>query len=91
MIFNSVAGWIFGYEMRTFRSPFPASWSTSFGSAHELGVAVVTLTILVAIYLFFRFTSLGLAMRAGAQIRYQAAWSESALIFCSHLDGVSLR
>ena len=67
VIFNSVAGWIFGYEMRTFRSPFPASWSTSFGSAHELGVAVVTLTILVAIYLFFRFTSLGLAMRAGAQ------------------------
>ena len=66
-IFNAMAGWLYGYEMRMFRSPFPASWSTSFGSAHELGVAVVTLTILVAIYLFFRFTSLGLAMRAGAQ------------------------
>ena len=67
VIFNSIAGWIFGYEMQTFQSPFPASWSTSFGSAHELGVAVVTLIILVAIYLFFRFTSLGLAMRGAAQ------------------------
>ena len=67
VIFNSLAGWIFGYEMQTFRSPFPASWSTSFASAHELGVAVVTLIILVMIYLFFRFTSLGLAMRAAAQ------------------------
>ena len=67
VIFNSIAGWIFGYEMQTFQSPFPSSWSTSFGSAHELGVAVVTLIILFAIYLFFRFTSLGLAMRAAAQ------------------------
>ncbi len=67
VIFNSVAGWIFGYEMQTLKSPFPDKWSTSFGSAHELGVAVVTLIILVAIYLFFKYTSLGLAMRGAAQ------------------------
>lgn len=67
VIFNSVAGWIFGYEMQTLRSPFPDSWSTSFGSAHELGVAIITLVILVGIYLFFRYTSLGLAMRGAAQ------------------------
>lgn len=67
VIFNSVAGWIFGYEMQTFESPFPTSWSTSFGSAHELGLAAVTLFLLLMIYLFFRFTSLGLAMRAAAQ------------------------
>jgi branched-chain amino acid transport system permease protein len=67
VIFNSITGWIFGYEMQEFRSPFLDSWSTSFGSAHELGLAVVTLFILLAIYLFFRFTSLGLAMRGAAQ------------------------
>lgn len=67
VIFNSVAGWIFGYEMQVFRSPFPDKWSTSFGSAHELGLAVVTIALLVVIYLFFRFTSLGLAMRGAAQ------------------------
>lgn len=67
VIFNSVAGWIFGYEMQTFPSPFPNSWSTTFGSAHQAGMAVVTLVILAAIYLFFRYTSLGLAMRGAAQ------------------------
>jgi branched-chain amino acid transport system permease protein len=67
VIFNSLAGWIFGHEMQQFPSPFPSAWSTSLGSAHELGLAVVTLAILLAVYLFFRFTSLGLAMRAAAQ------------------------
>lgn len=67
LIFNSLAGWIFGYEIQTFPSPFPSSWTTSFGSAHELGVAVVTLAVLVVLFAFFRFTSLGLALRAAAQ------------------------
>ena len=36
-------------------------------SPHELGAIGVTLAVLVALYLFFRFTPLGLAMRAAAQ------------------------
>ncbi|TAK47595.1 MAG: branched-chain amino acid ABC transporter permease [Xanthobacteraceae bacterium] len=67
VIFNSIAGWIFGYEMQPFPSPFPHSWGTRLVSAHQLGIAVVTLSVLAAVYLFFRFTSLGLAMRAAAQ------------------------
>jgi branched-chain amino acid transport system permease protein len=67
LLFNSLAGWIFGHETRAFPSLFPRSWTTSFGSAHELGIAVVTVALLLVVFLFFRFTKLGLAMRAAAQ------------------------
>jgi branched-chain amino acid transport system permease protein len=36
-------------------------------SAHEIGAIGVTLVVLTALYCFFRFTPLGLAMRAAAQ------------------------
>ena len=36
-------------------------------SAHEAGAIVVTLCVLAVVYAFFRFTPLGLAMRAAAQ------------------------
>jgi branched-chain amino acid transport system permease protein len=68
VIFNSVAGWIFTYTIKTFPSPFPAE--PIFGryvSAHEAGVFGVSLLVLLMLYLFFRFTPLGLAMRATAQ------------------------
>jgi branched-chain amino acid transport system permease protein len=67
LLFNSVAGWLFGYDVRPFPSPFPATWTTSVASAHELGIAVVTISVLSLVFLFFRFTKLGLAMRAAAQ------------------------
>jgi branched-chain amino acid transport system permease protein len=35
-------------------------------SGHELGSTAVTLAVLIAVYLFFRHTKLGLAMRAAA-------------------------
>jgi branched-chain amino acid transport system permease protein len=35
-------------------------------SGHELGATAVTLVVLIAVYLFFRHTKLGLAMRAAA-------------------------
>src|SRR3546814_6210038 len=35
--------------------------------AHETGMLIVTLLLLAGLYLFFRFTSVGLAMRAAAQ------------------------
>ncbi len=68
LIFNSVTGWIFTYTIKTFPSPFPAQ--PIFGrylSSHELGAILVTLVVLALLYGFFRFTPLGLAMRAAAQ------------------------
>ncbi len=69
VIFNSVAGWIFTYTIRTFPSPFPEQplFGNRYISSHELGVIGVTLAVLILLYLFFRFTPLGLAMRAAAQ------------------------
>jgi branched-chain amino acid transport system permease protein len=68
VILNSVAGWIFSYTIKSFPSPFPPE--PVFGglmSAHELGAIGVTLVVLVLLYVFFQFTTLGLAMRAVAQ------------------------
>jgi branched-chain amino acid transport system permease protein len=69
VICNSVAGWIWTYLQKPFPSPFSASplkiGNVVFGS-HDLGEIQVTLLVLLCIYLFFRFTPLGLAMRAAA-------------------------
>jgi branched-chain amino acid transport system permease protein len=69
VIFNSVAGWIFTYTIKTFPSPFPerALFGNRYISSHELGAIGITLAVLVLLYAFFRFTPLGLAMRAAAQ------------------------
>ncbi|HEX6633476.1 MAG TPA: branched-chain amino acid ABC transporter permease [Usitatibacter sp.] len=69
VILNSVAGWVFGYTVRPFPSPFPSEplFGQHYISSHDLGAIGVTLAMLAAIYAFFRFTPLGLAMRAAAQ------------------------
>ena len=70
VIFNSVAGWIYTYVQKPFPSPFPGEplkfGEIVFGS-HDLGQIAVTLVVLACIYVFFRYTPLGLAMRAAAQ------------------------
>ena len=68
-ILNSMAGWIFTYTIKSFPSPFPKQppFGWTFISSHELGAVGVTLVVLTLLYCFFRFTSLGLAMRAAAQ------------------------
>jgi branched-chain amino acid transport system permease protein len=68
LIFNAVSGWIFDYTIKTFPSPFPSSEPLlgGYASGHEVGSTVVTLVVLLLVWLFFRFTSLGLAMRAAA-------------------------
>ena len=70
VIFNSLAGWIFSYTQKPFPSPFPSEplrlGGLSLG-AHALGQIGVTLAVLACVYGFFRFTPLGLAMRAAAQ------------------------
>ena len=68
-ILNSLAGWIYTYTIKSFPSPFPTS--APFGSHiiswHELGAIGVTLIVLLLVYVFFRYTPLGLAMRAASQ------------------------
>ena len=70
VIFNSVANWIYTGTQKPFPSPFPKE-PIKFGEivfgAHDLGQIGVTLVVLLCIFLFFRFTPLGLAMRAAAQ------------------------
>ena len=70
VIFNSVAGWIFSYIQKPFPSPFPSK-PIRIGNivlgAHDLGAIAVTLIVLLLLFLFFRYTTLGLAMRAAAQ------------------------
>jgi len=68
VIFNSLAGWIFTYTVKDFPSPFPdRSLLNGMITFHDLGVIGITLAMLALLYLFFRFTPLGLAMRAAAQ------------------------
>lgn len=70
VIFNSVAGWIWTYIQKPFPTPFP-SQPVRLGAitvgAHDVGEFAVTLVMLIVLFLFFRYTPLGLAMRAAAQ------------------------
>ena len=68
LVFNSVAGWIWGSEVKEFPSPLHdvSVGSLPFG-AHDLAVIAVTLALLLLLFAFFRFTRLGLAMRGTAE------------------------
>jgi branched-chain amino acid transport system permease protein len=68
LAFNAIAGWIFTYTLKPFPSPFGEGPPLFHGfvSRHELGSTLVTLAVLLSIWAFFRFTKLGLAMRAAA-------------------------
>jgi branched-chain amino acid transport system permease protein len=68
LILNSVAGWIFGYTVKTFPSPFPDRplFGNTYLGSHELGILGVIGVLVALLYVFFRYTSLGLAMRAAA-------------------------
>ncbi len=67
-LFNSLAGYIWTYEVREFPSPFGNSPFVGSGllSAHQAGMIGVTLLVLGLLTLFFRITRVGLAMRAAA-------------------------
>ena len=70
VILNSVAGWIYSYIQKPFPSPFPSKpiqLGNIFFGAHDVGEISVTLIVLLLLFLFFRHTTLGLAMRAAAQ------------------------
>jgi branched-chain amino acid transport system permease protein len=69
VIFNALAGWIFDHTIKSFPTPFPKGsfFDTKYFSSHEIGSILVMLCVLGALFAFFRFTPLGLAMRAAAQ------------------------
>jgi branched-chain amino acid transport system permease protein len=69
VILNSITGWIYTYTIKTFPSPFPEQplFGNKYMSSHEIGAICVTMVVLMLLYAFFRFTPLGLAMRAAAQ------------------------
>ena len=69
LIFNALSGWIFDHTIKAFASPFPknSALANAYFSAHQLGSAVVLLAVLLGLFAFFRFTPIGLAMRAAAQ------------------------
>ena len=69
VVFNGTAGLVFGQTIQEFPSPFdPHAWyGTTYLSPHEVGALAVTLIVLGVVFAFFRFTRLGLAMRAAAE------------------------
>lgn len=67
LVINACSGWFFGYTIKSFPSPFPnRPMLGGYVSGHELGSTALTLVVLLLVYLFFRYTRLGLAMRAAA-------------------------
>lgn len=68
-IFHSLAGSIWSHTIKNFPSPFPNVTFAGSGyiGSHQIGMILVSLLMLFALYAFFRFTPLGLAMRAAAQ------------------------
>ena len=67
-ILNSSAGEIWDFTIKTFPSPFGTKpfLGSSLISTHQVGMIAVTLIMLGLLYVFFRGSRLGLAMRAAA-------------------------
>ncbi len=66
---NGLASTLFTSTIKQFPSPFPSQawYGTRYLSPHEIGLILVTLIVLAIVFVFFRFTRLGLAMRAAAE------------------------
>jgi branched-chain amino acid transport system permease protein len=69
VVLNGLAGWIWGPEIRGFPSPFPAKplhvGSVSI-SQQDIGTFVVCIAGVFLLWAFFRFTKLGLGIRAAS-------------------------
>jgi branched-chain amino acid transport system permease protein len=69
LVFNGAAGWIWSAEIRSFESPFPNETWRIGGvaiSQQDVGHFAIVLVLVVLLAVFFRFTKIGLAMRAAA-------------------------
>src|ERR1700731_127236 len=69
-ILNSVAGLIWDFAIKQYPTPFGSSpfLGSQLISTHQAGMIGVTVLLLVALYFFFQFTRVGLAMRAAASL-----------------------
>jgi branched-chain amino acid transport system permease protein len=67
-IFNSAAGFLWDWTIKNFASPFGSGpfLGQNLINKHDAGMIAVTILLLVFLYLFFRHTRIGLAMRAAA-------------------------
>jgi branched-chain amino acid transport system permease protein len=66
---NGLVGWIWGGETKTLDSPFPNRTFELGGvtmSVQDLGTFGVCLLTVLVLWTFFRFTTIGLAMRSSA-------------------------
>jgi branched-chain amino acid transport system permease protein len=69
VILNGLASWIWGPEEKILPSPFPnGSWDIGGVQISEQNVGVIGVVVgcVIVLWLFFRFTKLGLALRASA-------------------------
>lgn len=67
MAIHSLTGYFWGHDVRDFPSPFPdISLMEGLVSGQQLGVMLTTAFLLAALWAFFRFTRIGLAVRAAA-------------------------
>jgi branched-chain amino acid transport system permease protein len=69
-IINSVAGLTWDFTIKQFPSPFGSRpfLGSQLISTHQAGMIGVTVVLLILLYIFFRFTRIGLAMRAAASL-----------------------
>ncbi len=75
IVFNNLAGWIWGYDPYRFPSLF-SNEAIEFAGArispNSLGVIAVSLAVMTALYFFFEYTRSGTAMRAASMNRRAA-------------------
>jgi branched-chain amino acid transport system permease protein len=67
-ILNSLAGFIWDFNVKNFPTPFGSHplFGTGLISSHDAGMIGVTILLLLFLYVFFRHTRIGLAMGAAA-------------------------
>src|ERR1700739_3303713 len=69
-IINSCAGLIWDFTIKQYPTPFGSSpfLGSQLISTHQAGMIGVTILLLIALYFFFQYTRVGLAMRAAASL-----------------------
>jgi branched-chain amino acid transport system permease protein len=69
-IVNSSAGLIWDFTIKQYPTPFGSApfLGSQLISTHQAGMIGVTILLLIGLYVFFRYTRVGLAMRAAASL-----------------------
>src|SRR6201981_3384431 len=69
-IINSCAGLIWDFTINQYPTPFASApfLGSQLISTHQAGMIGVTVLLLIALYIFFQYTRMGLAMRAAASL-----------------------